>query len=464
MNNSLQTVLREASAQYGEVMTSALRNMQREDVGWALIGGGDTETSDSVPLEVVKAHSVRSRRLVSLNPLVKRGVMVRNAYMWADMPDVSALSKAIVERNHDTVFSLKARCRDESALCTDGMVVYLVNKGRRVASPVPLKRVRGIARADDATDESDIYAFLIDPVPVSSDISTAKADPKWYVVDGKQFSRVVDSRAYDTDTSSRVVYLSVNQQAGEQWGKPDLMGAVYWAQAYKEFLEAAHNMAKALARIAFKAQSMNSRQQNGVIQQMAGSTGSGGTVSLGMGQDLTAVSKSGAGLDFSSATPLAAMVSASLDVPLSVLLTDGSAGGRQGAETALEDPTFKAFDLRRNLHIDLLVRLAKALGDSKPDIKIGTLNNDLVQRRLQSIVLGLTNGLLWREEGRSLTLSVLRPANARPADDLPPEPSASSTAPTDAAAVQDSAQKGATGTGPLSDGTNASRNADETVA
>ena len=459
MNSSLQTVLREASAQYGQVMSSALRNMQREDVGWALIGGaGESATSDSVPLEVVKQHAIRSRRLVSLNPLVKRGIMVRNAYMWADMPDVSALNNTIVERNHDTVFSLKARCRDESALCTDGMVVYLVNKSTRIAAPVPIKRVRAVARAEDATDESDLYAFLIDPVPVSSDLTAIQAKPKWYVVDGKPFTHIKNSNDYETDTASRAVFLSVNQQVGEQWGKPDLMGAVYWAQAYKEFLEAAHNMAKALARIAFKANSMNSRQQNGVIQQMGSSSTTGGTVSLGFGQDLQAVSKSGAGLDFASATPLAAMVSASLDVPLSVLLTDGSAGGRQGAETALEDPTFKAFDLRRNLHIDLLLRISKALGETKPDIKIGTLNNDLVQRRLQSIVLGVNNGLLWREEGRSLTLAVLRPANSRGVEDMPPEPVSSSSDTTDKVDNSDNT------VGALSDGTNADRDADETVA
>lgn len=459
MNSSLQTVLREASAQYGQVMSSALRNMQREDVGWALIGGaGESATSDSVPLDVVKQHAIRSRRLVSLNPLVKRGIMVRNAYMWADMPDVSALNNTIVERNHDTVFSLKARCRDESALCTDGMVVYLVNKSTRIAAPVPIKRVSAVARAEDATDESDLYAFLIDPVPVSSDLTAIQAKPKWYVVDGKPFTQIKNSHDYETDTASRAVFLSVNQQVGEQWGKPDLMGAVYWAQAYKEFLEAAHNMAKALARIAFKANSMNSRQQNGVIQQMGSSSTTGGTVSLGFGQDLQAVSKSGAGLDFASATPLAAMVSASLDVPLSVLLTDGSAGGRQGAETALEDPTFKAFDLRRNLHIDLLLRISKALGETKPDIKIGTLNNDLVQRRLQSIVLGVNNGLLWREEGRSLTLAVLRPANSRGVEDMPPESVSSSSDTTDKVDNSDNT------VGALSDGTNADRDADETVA
>jgi len=446
----------EASNRYGQTMTSAMASLMREDVGWQKVGG-DAETSDAVPLSIIKEHSIRARRLVGLNPLVKRGTVVRNAYMWADMPDYSALSDTVVERNNGEVFNAEARARDEVALTTDGMVVYVIDKKLKTAHPVPIKRVAAVSRAEDAGDEGDLYAFLIEPVPVSTNIKTVESDrkAKWIVVDGKPVTKVIDPD-HDTDTTKTIVYAMVNRQTGEQWGKPDLMGAVYWAQAYKEYLEAAHTMAKALARIAFKVQSMNSRQQAGVIQQMSGAVGAGGTASLGAGQELTAVAKSGAGMDFTAATPLAAMVSAALDVPLSVLLTDGSAGGRQGAETALEDPTFKAFDLRKQVHVQLLTRIAKALGEKDPDIRVGALNNDLVQRRMQSIKLALDANMLWDEEARSLTLEVLRPANARSADEVPPKRSQSGT-PTSGSDTE-------TGVGPLSDGTNANRDADETVA
>ena len=456
MKSKLRTALVEASNMYGQTMTSAMASLMKEDIGWQKVGG-DTETSDSVPLPVIKEHSIRARRLVGLNPLVKRGTVVRNAYMWADMPDYSNLSDTVVERNNGEVFNAEARSRDEVAFTTDGMVVYVIDKRTKMAHPVPIKRVSAVARAVDAGDEGDLYAFLVEPVPVSANVKTTELDRKavWIVVDGKHVSPVSDPD-HETDTTKSIVYAMVNRQTGEQWGKPDLMGAVYWAQAYKEYLEAAHTMAKALARIAFKVQSLNSRQQAGIIQQMSGAVGTGGTASLGAGQELTAVGKSGAGLDFAAATPLAAMVSASLDVPLSVLLTDGSAGGRQGAETALEDPTFKAFDLRKQVHVQLLTRIATALGEKDPQIRVGTLNNDLVQRRMQSINLALASNMLWDEEARSLTLEVLRPANARPADELPPK-----TAPATAVATGGNST---TGVGPLSDGTNADRDTDETVA
>ena len=151
---------------------------------------------------------------------------------------------------------------------------------------------------------------------------------------------------------------------------------------------------------------MNANQQKAVTARMAG-MGVGGTASIGAGQDIQAITKAGAGVDFSAGTPLAAMVSAALDIPLSVLLTDGSAGGRQGAETALEDPTFKALELRRQLHIDMLNEVAQALG-IKVTIEYGSINNDQTHRRIQSLTLAYQNGALHQVEMRSGVLQLLK--------------------------------------------------------
>ena len=116
------------------------------------------------------------------------------------------------------------------------------------------------------------------------------------------------------------------------------------------------------------------------------------------------------------------MVSAALDIPLSVLLTDGSAGGRQGAETALEDPTFKALELRRQLHIDMLNEVALALG-IKISVEYGSINNDQTHRRIQSLTLAYQNGALHRVEMRSGVLQLLKIAGSLPLEDLPELPS-----------------------------------------
>lgn len=438
-------VLADASAAYVEAMSRATVMLQREDVGWGLIGGNST--TDVIDLQTIKAHSERARRLLAYNPLVKRGVGIRNAYMWEHLP--APKNEALAP-----YCNAEARTRDEAAFCTDGIVLYVVDRKSRKASPVPLHRVSALARASRATGEADVFAFLIDPVPVSSELegSVAKPQSEWVVVDGQPYAAVKDSLNRKTSANLRVVYEVVNRQVGDEWGKPDLLGAVYWAQAYKEYLEAAHTMSKALARIAFKTTSVNAKQQSAVLTQFTGAqNGVGGIASLGMGQELSAVSKAGAGIEFAGGAPLAAMVSAALDVPLSVLLTDGSAGGRQGAEAALEDPTIKAFDLRRQSHFNLLVKLSEALG-IRGDISMPPLSSELVQRFTQAVTLAYQNGLLHPEESRGLMLRRLRPVNARPVDDLPETP------------VKDNQNSSRTGVGPLSDGTNASRDGNETVA
>lgn len=447
--------LEEAGRAYSDTLSRAAQALRREDIGWSTwVGPGDT--MDVVPLESIKDHSVRARRLAAYNPLVKRGITIRNAYMWSELPETTSstnLAKDLV--------SLESRCRDESALCTDGIVIYLCDPSTKKAAPVPLSRVVAVARSEDAASEGDLFAFLILPVPTSHSPANAARKPVWYVVDGQPYSRVQDS-THATHPTTRAVYASVNRQVGEEWGKPDLMGAVYWAKAYKEYLEAAHTMSKALARIAFRVSSMSSKQQQSVISQLSGAQGVGGIASLAPGQELTAVSKSGAGIEMSQGTPLAAMVSAALDVPLSVLLTDGSAGGRQGAETALEDPTFKAFELRRQIHAELIRRVLTACG-IRGTVTLGILSNELIQRWGQVLVLMLQNGVLWPEEVRSLALRRFSPTNAKEEDDLP-EPPQSETASTDN--TSGNTDNSETGVGPLSDGTNANRDEQggETVA
>lgn len=444
-------------------MSRARVLLQREDVGWTRLDGG---TQDAVPLQVIKDHSVRARHLAAYNPLVKRGVAIRNAYMWSSMPKYEGLTRAAADRLETPLLGLSARVRDESALCTDGMVLYLVDRARGRVSPVPLKRIVSVARSADATDETDVAAFLVQPV---TDDTRATQDPRasepvWHLVAGHERASIQDPDGYRV-ARDVAVYASVNRQSGEAWGKPDLMGAVYWARAYKEYLEASYTVSRALARFAFKVSSMSSRQQQAVIAQVSTAATSGGTASLGQGQDLQAVAKSGAGMDFAAGSPLAAMVSAALDVPLSVLLTDGSAGGRQGAESALEEPTFKAFEMRRHLHADLIQRVLRALGHHAV-VRLAPLSTELIQRWGQVVTLGYQNGALHQDEMRSLFLERFRPVGAHPVDDLPPTAEDRQQAVGNPGGAGSQGDGRSTGVGPLSDGTNAYRDEDggETVA
>lgn len=432
----------EALGAYSE----SLARLRQEDIGWVSLSA--VEGADSlITLDVIRDHSARARRLATLNPIVKRGLVVRNAYMWSDpvvYKGATRPARKVIEENAKACFSVQARVRDEQAFNTDGCVIYLVDKTTKTVMPIPLMRLGGVA-TDDVT--GDVVALLINPATTG--------DPQWYML-WDYTGVTINAANYKVNHRLTAVYATVNRLSAEHYGKPDLMGALNYAQAYKEHLEIARMMQKSLSRLAFKAKSVNAKQQQAVTARMAG-MGVGGTASIGAGQDIQAITKAGAGVDFSAGTPLAAMVSAALDIPLSVLLTDGSAGGRQGAETALEDPTFKALELRRQLHIDMLNEVARALG-IKINVEYGAINNDQTHRRIQSLTLAYQNGALHQVEMRSGVLQLLKIAGSLPLEDLPELPSEdegedSTTTKSD----DETKDRRATGVGPLSDGTNDNR-------
>ena len=435
--------LTEALGAYSE----SLARLRQEDIGWVSLSA--VEGADSlITLDVIRDHSARARRLATLNPIVKRGLVVRNAYMWGDPVVYKGLTRParkVIDENAKQCFSVQARIRDEQAFNTDGCVIYLIDKAAKTVMPIPLMRLGGVA-TDDIT--GDVVALLINP--------SSSGDPQWHML-WDRTGVTINASDYKINRRLTAVYVTVNRLSAEHYGKPDLMGALNYAQAYKEHLEIARMMQKSLSRLAFKAKSVNANQQKAVTARMAG-MGVGGTASIGAGQDIQAITKAGAGVDFSAGTPLAAMVSAALDIPLSVLLTDGSAGGRQGAETALEDPTFKALELRRQLHIDMLNEVAQALG-IKINVEYGSINNDQTHRRIQSLTLAFQNGALHQVEMRSGVLQLLKIAGSLPLEDLPELPSEDEGKEDSTSTKSDDETKDgrATGVGPLSDGTNDNR-------
>lgn len=430
---SVSTKLKESSGLISGYMTQAMVRLRQEDAGWSLLSGDASDMA--IPFDVIKDHAARARRLSALNPIVKRGLVVRNAYMWTDpvyYKGAGPQDDKVIAANAATCFSQQARVDDELAFCTEGCVTYLVDPKRKTAFSVPVARLHNTA-SDTFTGR--VYALLI-----SDGSSQTDKDAKWYVIADESKIVTVDDPHHETDKTMRAVYVTVNRLNGDKYGKPDLISALYYAQAYKEYLETAHLLTKALARIAYKTTSVNARQQKAVSSRMS-SSGIGGTASVGAGQDITAVSKAGAGIDFSAGTPLAAMVSAALDIPLSVLLTDGSAGGRQGAETALEDPTFKALELRRGTHRVVVESIGRALGINMT-MEFGAINNDQVHRRVQSLVLAYQNKAIHQIEMRSAILQILHMADAQPIEDLPE--------------IEQTGTINST-VGPLSDGTNDNR-------
>ena len=202
----------EALGAYSE----SLARLRQEDIGWVSLSA--VEGADSlITLDVIRDHSARARRLATLNPIVKRGLVVRNAYMWSDpvvYKGATRPARKVIDENAKACFSVQARVRDEQAFNTDGCVIYLVDKTTKTVMPIPLMRLGGVA-TDDVT--GDVVALLINPA--------STGDPQWYML-WDRTGVTINTANYKVNRRLTAVYTTVNRLSAEHYGKPDLMGAL----------------------------------------------------------------------------------------------------------------------------------------------------------------------------------------------------------------------------------------------
>lgn len=443
------------------VRGEGLAALAAEDKGWRPIKGLLTG-QDEVDVEDLRAHASEARKLRAYNPIVKRGVVVRNSYIWTDEIEYPEAAKRIIDKpiNQANLFGEEACETLEAALDTDGQYFLLVDTSTKEVRQLTFAEITGTYRNPE--HNAEIWYYQRSYTRAETDDVTGVTKPEviveWYPAIDLEGQPKGTINGQPVNRNKRIEHARVNTIVGTGWGIPDLLGAVYWAGAYKRYLEASYTLSKALARLAFKVSNQSSKGAKSSAARLAGPVPggeSGSTVTLGAGQDLQAINKSGSGINFSAGTPLAAMVSATLDVPLSVLLTDGSAGGRQGAEAALEDPTIKTMNRRRKVHLASRNRVLRALGVDGL-ATWATLNGDLVHRRIQSIKLAADTGLLHPEESRGEFIRALEIVTEKDATDIPAEYEKRLEKLTQVNTPGEDDGR-ATGAGPLSDGTNDSR-------
>jgi hypothetical protein len=339
-------------------LDTATENLARlqlmyEDGGWeSLTAAGRTEfTRDGL-----SRNAELCRVMFVANPLMKRGLGIRASYVFgqgvqinARDEDVDAVVQAYLEDegNLDAVTGAQARTILENELGTDGNVflAHFTNPliGRVKVRPLPFDEiVEIITEPGDKTTHWFYRRRWVETTLTSTFGSLDREREALYpalkyqpLTKPKQFNGV------DVMWDAPVLHIKVNPTGSKLWGVGDGFAALPWCRSYKEFLEDWATLCRALSRIAFRASSSKakaSQVQRAGLQQL-NTLGAGSSVSLGEGQTLEAVPKTGATLDSESGRPLAAMAAAALGVPVTILLADpGVTGARATAET-LDLPT-----------------------------------------------------------------------------------------------------------------------------
>lgn len=345
---------------------------------WATMAGGDwvaqlgqQETLHQRGLLTEVTRLCRTSSV--MNPLLRRALSLRAAYVWGsgvsitavaqggDGQDVNAVVQAFLDTPGNQLVEDLIEPVNERSLGTDGNV-FLAHFTNPTTGAVQVRRLPWDQVTEIVTnpeDSSEPWYYLREWSTVQFDAAgkaTTVIQRAFYpalryrpLVRPKQIAWQT-ATAYPIYWDAPVLHMAVNRLDGWAFGTGDLLPAVDWARAYSVFLEDWAKLVKSLSTFAWRATTKGSKTTNVARQIAAAAAGAtiGGAVVETADQTLEAIPKTGATIDSDSGRPLAAMVAAATDVPVTMLLGDpGVTGARATAET-LDRPTELMAQMRRN--------------------------------------------------------------------------------------------------------------------
>lgn len=364
------------------------------------------------------------------NPLIKRGLQVRIAYIWGQgveirakatgdgkdgEQDVNAVVQAFLDDNTKTVFGSQAQEELERALGTDGNITIAAFSnpltGRVQCRSTPFEEIVDILTNPDDRDEVWFYVreYTEDVFEegYAGGTRTRKQSRKVYHPD-LAYRPTVRPRTIngaEVRWDAPMLHIPVNRLDGWKYGVPDVYASIAWARMYREFLRDWALVVRALSKYAMrltggnKTRTKNAAAAVRTAAQTQAITPAGQAQQVGQvfaGSDnvtLEAIPKSGATIDADSGKHLAGMAAAGMGLPVTVLLADpGVTGARAVAET-LDLPTILEMGMRRLLWQAKLTELINYAVDQAVLAPRGPLRGALKRddwQRLQIILAGDT--------------------------------------------------------------------------
>lgn len=361
-----------------EILVESMADIElrAEDAGWIRLG---TEMRQALTRQGIGQMASNCRVMAIGSPLIKRGLLLRIAYIWgqgveivARDEDVNDVVQAFLDDPSNVASFTGSQAREEleRALGTDGNVFLALFTspltGRVQVRSTPFEEVQDVVTNPEDRDEPWLYlrqyeATIVEAGTLPGTTRTRRVTRRVYhpAVGFWPVSRPKTVDGIPVQWDAPLLHVSVNRLDGTTWGVPDAFAAIGFARGYEGFLTDWARLVKALSRFAWRMTGDKSsrtrvaaekiRSTIGEVPPVGGSTAVGGVAAAGPGLHLEAIPKSGATIDSNSGRPLAAAAAAALGVPVTMLLADpGVTGARATAET-LDKPTVLEAGLRRAL-------------------------------------------------------------------------------------------------------------------
>lgn len=385
--------------------------LKYEDEGWTLLSGGK-ELEDTGPdLESLREKvAPQLRLLASANPLIKKGKLLRQSYVWSATPHIpntekgkngapSALAKFANDPvNLTNLLDSTAHEKMESAVYTDGCYLLLGNTRSKQVRPIPLQQITLIEVDGEFPDVIRAYKRQWDKYDPVTQQNVALE--MWYYVDSvPKAERATKIGETPVSQDHEMLDFWVNRQVGWALGTPDALAAAPWAQMYVELMQSGRTMTDALARFAARVTSKNPTTSSNIGTKVA-KRGSGQIASMAQGNEMEIFASAGKTYDFNGIRPVAAMVATALEVSIVHLLSDpGAAGSSYGSAANLDRPTKNAIKQRQDAWVVFLKRVLKWATKQDVAVTFPPLEEE-TYRKTQTVALANQSGLLHPDEAR----------------------------------------------------------------
>ena len=376
-----------------ESLADVERIMRRDDNGWESV----TADSKGFTARFRKEMAERAEIATISDPIIKRGVNLRAAYIWGagvqisvrDEPgtgqDVNAVVQAFLAdpRNQATFSTTTAKTKLERRLATSGEVFACLptdhTTGRVRFRVLPEAEISHIVT--DPEDADTPWLYLRDYTSGTEQHHVAYPDIA-YSPQGKPDACEYGGVEYPIRWDAPVRAIIVNEVRGR--GVGDVFAAMQWAQSYKRFLESWARLTESLSKFAWRYSTRGDKTAAAAAQLQgalaaANSNPAGLGVALDPNSHLEAISKSGATINSESGRPLAAMAGAALDLPVTTLLGDPGMTGARAVASDVTESSWALFDLRRDMWASAIRDICGYVIDQAIIAPAGMLNGKIVR-------------------------------------------------------------------------------------
>lgn len=381
-----------------------------EDLNWIPVSGWEEERGFS--LDTIKEQANRIRPLLAVNPTIKKAINARVGYIWGR--GVTFKGDGIVRMqnnayNKRSIFDEAAKWKLEAQLATDGNIWTAKNSRNDELTQIPIEQLAGWVL--DENDPTRVLYWLrkysVNVKNFSNGVEQTKYIEVFYPAHDNTNRLVNSIDGIAVDKNMKMIHLAVNRQEGWILGLPDIMAAMFWAKAHKELFESGTTYVKAQGKFASKVVSKTSGGAQSAAARIAQeprrdiNSGEvldiGGTAILSGGMDMQLMGKMSGGVDFDKFDPVAGLIAAGLDIPVSVLI-----GNSDTEEKSLEQTTVDAMKMRQKTWSWYFMAL---FGENrKIEVVWPKIRTEPEYRRLQSVEIANNTNVLHRAELRQLTL------------------------------------------------------------